>query len=341
MMSGYKHQLRDLKLTGLIELSEGKKHLKFEGYVMLCKKFITKKPNSGSNWNQCTFLWSFMTLQWSLMSRSDSIDSLMLQHFDWEIDSMIIEEQGHKGDQTGDNKYGKHVYANPLNPVICPILALAVYIFTTTNINRSKTNQLYPSSDNKSRFGNGLSEELNKLNNLEESQLGCSKHDIGTHSLRKGSGTFVSGQIGGPSTTSICLRMGHSIGQTRDKYIFSEPGSDQFLGRLLSGLPYQNVEFESLPPHFNQYGLTLLTDDYWQTILPGFNNYPSSFRRVLPYLLASLLYHENFIRDNLPPEHPLFCSPVYSSNNLRQELKQNIFIQQSCYNTGNIFYNNY
>ena len=38
------------------------------------------------------------------MSRSDSVDSLMLTHFDWDEDSLIIEEQGHKADQKGDFK---------------------------------------------------------------------------------------------------------------------------------------------------------------------------------------------------------------------------------------------
>jgi len=66
---------------------------------------------------------------WNLMSRSDSVDSLMLTHFDWDEDSLIIEEQGHKADQKGEFKYWKHIYANPLNPDVCPILALGVHLF--------------------------------------------------------------------------------------------------------------------------------------------------------------------------------------------------------------------
>ena len=62
---------------------------------------------------------------WNLMSRSDSVDGLMLQHLKWQEDSLIIEEHGHKGDQTGADSYGKHIYANPFEPSICPILSLA------------------------------------------------------------------------------------------------------------------------------------------------------------------------------------------------------------------------
>ena len=38
-------------------------------------------------------------------------------------------EQCHKGDQVGENKFQKHVYANPLNPSVCLILRLAVMMF--------------------------------------------------------------------------------------------------------------------------------------------------------------------------------------------------------------------
>lgn len=60
------------------------------------------------------------------MSRSESVDTLMMEHIDWDSDALTIEEQGHKGDQTGENKFAKHIYANPIQPHKCPVLALAV-----------------------------------------------------------------------------------------------------------------------------------------------------------------------------------------------------------------------
>jgi hypothetical protein len=44
---------------------------------------------------------------------------------------MIIVFPNHKGDKEGKNATPKHVYANPLNPAICPILAFAVYMWTS------------------------------------------------------------------------------------------------------------------------------------------------------------------------------------------------------------------
>jgi hypothetical protein len=76
-----------------------------------------------------SFAWFFFVLTWNLMSRGDSVETIMLQHIDWSEDAMIIEEQGHKADQAGEHKFGKHIYATPTTPHTCPILSLAVMIF--------------------------------------------------------------------------------------------------------------------------------------------------------------------------------------------------------------------
>lgn len=71
-----------------------------------------------------------------LVSRANSVGNVMLQHVDWKEDSMIITFPKHKGDQTGEGlSNDKHVYANPLMPEICPILALAVLVFLHSSWN--------------------------------------------------------------------------------------------------------------------------------------------------------------------------------------------------------------
>ena len=52
----------------------------------------------------------------------------------------------------------------------------------------------------------------------------------------------------------------------------------------------------------------------WEFILPGYSSfYPVSFRKVCPFLLASLVYHMDWLKDNLPTNHPLFISRVWTS----------------------------
>jgi hypothetical protein len=47
---------------------------------------------------------------------------------DWKEDALTIAMPHQKNDQAGEKpKDPKHVYANPLRPEICPILALALY----------------------------------------------------------------------------------------------------------------------------------------------------------------------------------------------------------------------
>jgi hypothetical protein len=86
------------------------------------------------------------------------------------------------------------------------------------------------------------------------------------------------GLVNVPSTVSITLRMGHSLGKIRDKYIFMGEGADQYLGRCLSGLPFNDEGFTTLPPHFTDEGNLLLTHDFWEEIVPGYSHYPSGKR---------------------------------------------------------------
>ncbi|KAF1785902.1 hypothetical protein GQ600_9338 [Phytophthora cactorum] len=89
-------------------------------------------------------------LMWNLMSRSESIDSIMLQHMEWTEDCLSIEEQGHKGDQKGVEKFGKHV-------------------------------------------------------------------------LRKGSSSYALGQVYGPTTVSVYLRVGQSLADTQVIHVVYKP----------------------------------------------------------------------------------------------------------------------
>ena len=76
---------------------------------------------------------------------------------------------------------------------------------------------------------------------------------IGTHSLKKGSAsTITSGSTGGPNPMTISLRLGHSLGVTKDAYIVTQPAGAQFTGRLATGLNINDASFAALPPHFTQ-----------------------------------------------------------------------------------------
>jgi hypothetical protein len=140
------------------------------------------------------------------------------------------------------------------------------------------------------------------------------KSDFGTHSCRKGAGTYCLGQVAGPNPITVTLRMGHSLGKIRDKYIFHCEGGDQLCGRMVNGSDFTSEMFAILPPHFLPAANAILTEDFWTDMLPGYKEKPSGFRATLPFLLASLIHHEDFLRRELPPNNPIFRSRVFTQN---------------------------
>jgi hypothetical protein len=64
--------------------------------------------------------------------------------------------------------------------------------------------------------------------------------------------------------------------------------ADAQLGRLAAGLDWSSPDFALLPPHFaHGNGPTV---EELRAIFPTYDNYPDSFRPVLPFLVASLVY---------------------------------------------------
>ena len=318
LLDGYEKAITELKSRGRMSIHEGKRHLKWTGYLLLARKFMTKIPTDGANglsWSTIVFGWSFCVIMWNLMSRTESVDRLMLQHIEWDGDALIIEEQMQKGDQRGENKFGKHLYANPDQPEICPVLALGLLLFCYPNRPNGKQ-QLFAGTNSKDRFHHLLNRLLQSIEFSELQLLGCPIKDIGTHSLRKGSSTHALGQVCGPTPVSVFLRMGQTLGQLKDRYVHNSEGADQLCGRMVSGLPFDNEQFAILPPHFPNTIVTKLNPEFWNNLLSGYSTYPNGIKGALPFLLASVVHHEDFLRSNLDPNHPIFTSRLFTSNPL-------------------------
>ena len=78
-----------------------------------------------------SFLWAWLTMQWNLMCRSINVQTILLEHFNVDGDAFTEKFFKTKSGQGGEQSYGKHVYANPLTPEICPILSFAVHAMAT------------------------------------------------------------------------------------------------------------------------------------------------------------------------------------------------------------------
>lgn len=122
------------------------------------------------------------------MGRSHSIGVLNLSHVNWVNNCMTVEYSRDKTHRKGGAPGClKHIYANPRMPWICPILSFAIYIFC---IGRTATNKVFVSNMAESRFSKILRKLLVLIPGIE--LLLCSNiEDIGTHSNRKGSVSYV------------------------------------------------------------------------------------------------------------------------------------------------------
>ncbi|EGZ29151.1 hypothetical protein PHYSODRAFT_474642, partial [Phytophthora sojae] len=146
----------------------------------------------------------------------------------------------------------------------------------------------------------------------------------GTQSVRKGVATFAcGGSTGGPSIVSVCLRCGWSMGGVQDRYFRYEAAGDQFLGRVVAGLPVNDSKFAILPPHFRNN-----SDDEIKSCLaamfPGLVD-ELNLSDTLRLCLASLVQHADFLVNHLSTNHPLLSTFVFTNptvlNNLRSKLE--------------------
>ena len=161
-----------------------------------------------------------------MMCRSVTTAETFYTQASWWCDCMRMEGLKTKGDQFGEKGHPQHVYANPLRPSDCPILALAVKTFCESCRTIESSSNIFDGDFQEDRFAHLLQSALSKLPEQcvkKLTQVG-EVEDIGTHSLRKGSVSYVLSLIGGPSVIQVFLRACWSLGNVLDRYIFANAG---------------------------------------------------------------------------------------------------------------------
>ena len=180
-------------------LEEGKRPMSFEAYRLMCKKMME------SDATEALFAHCYLTMEWNLMARSDNCENMHVSHVEWRQDCLVFFFAKTKGDQAGD-KAGEpwHVYSNPNDPAICPVLSLAKYLFANPDVARAN-GPLFPGSDQYNRFIK-IFHRVIEQNDDEFMSVGVKKNMLGSHSCRKGAITLVAtGCTVSPPMASICL----------------------------------------------------------------------------------------------------------------------------------------
>ena len=310
-MKGFRRTIQQQKVDLGESLNEGKDPLSFSGYNLLCKTFL---ENNGTH-DEFIFAHAFLTLEWNLMCRADNLVSLNINHMGWEDDSLLCNLAKVKHDQEGEGtKTPWHIYANPSNPYICPILALALYIFShpmvLTNSSRSF---LFTGNNQYKRYTQILWKAIMMRAEMFK-RAGVEIDTTASHSVRKGSSTYAaSGCTVAPSMASICNRAGWKMGGTRDKYIKFENAGDQHLGRVLCGLNPLSIDFSLTPPFFDALseGDREEIDNFLRARLENSDQISDSTFNLVRFCFASLCFHRDFLKTVLEPTSRIRTSPLF------------------------------
>ena len=96
-----------------------------------------------------------------------------------------------------------------------------------------------------------MQKEILQQHSSELWELGYVVDDLGVHSARKGGITFVSsGSTAAPNSVAVNNRAGLTLGGVRDVYMLYERDGDNYIGRLMSGLPALSSNFAAKNPDF-------------------------------------------------------------------------------------------
>jgi len=297
---------------GKREIKVGKEELTLEMYAALGAELMKK----GLCFGHLTTIFS-----WNLMARVGNVMDILLKHIDWKGDHMRVYFAHLKTDQEGNTaKHPRAVYANPLKPAICPILALGLF-FLSFPIREGQL-KLFEGGHQYNHYLSQLKATL-ATDNVADilKAAGITADDIATHSCRKGSASYtMSGTTGGPTISATSIRAGWSMPGVQNTYIrFAEAG-DEFVGRTTCGLPLASIEFAILPPHFRD-GCNDLVQ---RAVALCFPNRPACYNLVLSMCLASVVYHREFLRSTLLSNHPVFSSFLFVDSELMNDLVPHI-----------------
>ena len=286
--------IAEYRLAGETKANLGKRHMFFDLYQALAKKYFL----DGN-----LFEWAYHVLTWNLMTRGNSTASLRWSHITTGNDSCLFIIPKSKADQEGVKLDPKHVFANTLNPYICPLYALGTY---TLCLRKQHPRDVFPGGQQLSRFAKSLAKTKGTTGSIKDllEAHGYRPDDIGVHSIRKGSGSYAMNGILGqtPSISAICLRTGWTQGAIKDKYLKYEHAQDTYLGRVLAGYPVHGpdcVKFGELPPTFGKNNGNSLVKEAMSVAFPvtDHENFPTSakglFHRMLAVVVKNHWWMEN------------------------------------------------
>jgi hypothetical protein len=157
---------------------------------LVCKWFLLDRETNDGVFAHC-----FLLLTWNLGCRVNNTTIIRLQDITWAncFDCFHMLFAHSKTDPTGDNsQYPRHIFANPSEPLVCPVLSLALYFSCCFSGGTTHTanSPLFPGARQEHRFSRFLARILEE-HEQEVKDLGYELSQIGSHSIRKGAASYI------------------------------------------------------------------------------------------------------------------------------------------------------
>jgi hypothetical protein len=156
---------------------------------MLCKWFLLDRETNNGLFAHC-----FLLMMWNLGCRVNNTTIIKFCDISWanNFDCFQVLFAHSKTNQTGEEAlYPRHIFGNPFEPLVCPILSLSMYFTSCFNRFVSADDYLFPGKGQEARFTKALLRVL-KENEAEVKGLGYEISSIGLHSIRKGAFSYLS-----------------------------------------------------------------------------------------------------------------------------------------------------
>jgi len=128
---------------------EGKAPMSTDLYKSICTWLLEYGTAKG------LFVHCFLTLMWNLACRLQNTSLIKFKDISWSryFDAYQVFFEHSKIDQLGEeSKYPWHIYANPLELCVCPILSLSLYFSCCFNCPISLNSNIFPGREQEEHF---------------------------------------------------------------------------------------------------------------------------------------------------------------------------------------------
>ena len=287
------------------------------------------------------FSWAWTVTQWNCISRPINVEPISLFSLRPYEDCVKVKFESTKSDQAGEKCLPKHVCANIFDPEICFFTAMGVFLCLHASSFENNANMFQCTSNEKTRnaskkYCSQVSEIFRRNSEIVHKHV-RPNHDA-VYGIRKGSASHATtGTTCPPPIPSVAHRGEWSMGKVLDVYWhFSEPG-DTCLGRILAGYDPNSNTFGSLPPHFTidnpaeDEHVNEAMNQMHGPILARFKDSTSNPYGILLLFLASVVYHENWIKGYISrnSNHSFLKIPMLHNSNLMSQLRSKVSTEPS------------